>query len=241
MTGPLDGRVVLVAGASSGMGRATALAAAAAGARVGLTARRGDALAELGAAIERDGGGAVWTPGDATDPGVAAEAVARTADRFGRVDVLVNSVGMNIPRRALPELTAEAWRGLIASNLDAAYVLTQAVLPTFRAQAEGLLIHIASSAAKRGDASGVGYQASKAGVVGLAQGTMEEERANGVRVTVVFPGFTDTAMVQRRPAPPTAEMLAAALQPEDVARMCVAVMELPPRAHVPELLLFPSR
>lgn len=237
----LAGKTVLIAGASSGMGKATAHAAAAAGARVWLLARRGDMLAELAAEIEREGGEAAWTAGDATDRGVVTKAVADTTERFGRIDVLVNSVGTNIRERALQDLTADGWHELLAVNLDAAFVLTQEVLPTFRRQGEGLLIHISSSAAKRADRSGVGYQASKAGMVGLARATMEEERVNGIRVTVIFPGFTDTAMVARRPEPPTPEMLSAALCPEDVAQMCVAVMALPARAYVPELLLYPSR
>jgi NAD(P)-dependent dehydrogenase (short-subunit alcohol dehydrogenase family) len=237
----MGGKVVLVAGASSGMGKATALAAAATGARVGLFARRADALTELAAAIEDAGGEAVWVAGDATREEDAAEAVARTAERFGRIDVLVNSVGANIPERALPLLTFERWRRLLAANLDAAFLLTQAVLPTFRAQTDGLLIHISSGSAKRGDVSGAAYQASKAGVVGLAQGTMVEERANGVRVTVLFPGLTDTPILVQRPVRPTPEVLATALQPEDVAQMCLAVMALPSRAYVPEVLLYPSR
>jgi NADP-dependent 3-hydroxy acid dehydrogenase YdfG len=70
---------------------------------------------------------------------------------------------------------------------------------------------------------------------------MEEERANGIRTTVVFPGLTDTPMVLKRPQPTSADVLARALQPEDVAAACVFVMQLPPRAHVPELVLYPSR
>lgn len=85
------------------------------------------------------------------------------------------------------------------------------------------------------------YQASKAGLVGLAHGTMEEEREHGLRVTVLFPGLTDTPLVLKRPTPTPPEVLARALQPEDVAAACLFVLRLPPRAHVPELLLYPSR
>jgi NAD(P)-dependent dehydrogenase (short-subunit alcohol dehydrogenase family) len=87
----------------------------------------------------------------------------------------------------------------------------------------------------------VAYQAAKAGVVGLAHGTMEEERANGIRVTVLFPGFTDTPLVLQRPVPPSPAELAMALQPEDVAAACLFVLGLPARAYVPELVLYPSR
>jgi NADP-dependent 3-hydroxy acid dehydrogenase YdfG len=241
MTNELAGKVVLVAGASSGMGRATAVGAAERGARVVLFARRAQVLGEVEKLIADAGGEATSAVGDAVDPAATRAAVDTALRAYERIDVLVNSVGTNIKERALTDLTPQGWRELMATNLDAAYTLTQAVLPAFRTQGDGLLLHVASSAAKKPDASGVGYQASKAGVAALAHATMEEERANGVRVSVVYPGFTDTPMVERRPTPPTPEVLARALQPEDVARMCLAVMALPARAHVPELLLYPTQ
>jgi NADP-dependent 3-hydroxy acid dehydrogenase YdfG len=237
---PLAGRVVVVAGASSGMGRATAVALAAAGARVVAGARSVDALGELVAEIDRAGGDALAVPADATDPEAAARLVGAAVGRHGRVDALINAVGTNIPRRTLDELTPESWGGLIDVNLTAAFYLTRAVLPALRARGDGLIVHIASSAAKKPDRSGVGYQASKAGLVGLAHGTMEEERGNGLRTTVIFPGLTDTALVLKRPTPTPPEVLAQALQPEDVAAACLFVLRLPARAHVPELLLYPS-
>lgn len=237
----LTGKVILVAGASSGMGRAAALAVAEAGARVVLFARRAEPLSETEQAITGNGGEVLTVAGDATDEADAGAAVRSGVERFGRLDALVNCVGANIRQRTLSDITAEGWRTLMAANLDSAFVLTQAVLPVFRQQRDGLLVHVSSRAAKRADASGVGYQASKAGVAALAHATMEEERANGVRVTVLYPGLTDTPLVEQRPTPPTRQELADALQPEDVARMCLAVLELPARAYVPELLLYPVR
>ncbi|MBM7785162.1 SDR family oxidoreductase [Tenggerimyces flavus] len=232
----LAGKVVLVAGASSGMGRATAIAAAAGGAKVALFARREQELAALAKQLD-----ATFVAGDATDATQAGRAVLEAVDACGRVDVLVNCVGTNVKQRALTDLSSDGWRNLISVNLDAAYVLTQAALPTFRQQQNGLLIHVSSVAAKRPDRSGVGYQASKAGVAALAFGTMEEERGNGVRVTVIYPGLTDTALVEQRPVPPTKEELAKALQPEDIAELCVATMSLPERAHVSEIVVHPSQ
>lgn len=232
----LADKVVLVAGASSGMGRATAVAAAAGGAKVALFARREQELAALAKQLD-----APYVAGDATDAVQAERAVQEAVDTYGRIDVLVNCVGTNIKQRALTDLSPGGWRNLISVNLDAAYVLTQAVLPAFRRQRNGLLIHVSSVAAKRPDRSGVGYQASKAGVAALALGTMEEERANGVRVTVIYPGLTDTALVEQRPVPPTEEELAKALQPEDIAELCVATMSLPERAHVSEIVVHPSQ
>lgn len=237
----LNGRRILVAGASSGMGRAVAVDAAAAGARVVAFARRADALAEVADEIKAAGGEAVTVVGDATDPQAAEAAVGAAVERFGGLDIGVNSVGVNISKRALSELTREGWRELMTTNLDAAFTLTQAMLPALRADGGGLLLHISSVAAKRPDASGVGYQASKAGVSALAHATMEEERANGVRVSVIYPGLTHTDLVYKRPTPPSEEDLARALKPADVAQMCLAVMAMPEHAHVPEVVLVPSR
>lgn len=239
--GDLAGQVVVIAGASSGMGRATALAAAEAGARLVLAARGEAALAEVAAAVAAAGAEALAVPTDATDRGAAERLVAAAVERFGRIDALVATVGTNIPRRRLDELTADSWQGMVAVNLTAPFNLTQAVVPVLRNHGGGLIVYVSSSAAKRPDASGVAYQATKAGVVGLAHGTMEEERANGIRTTVIFPGLTDTPLVLKRPTPTPPDVLARALRPEDVAAACLFVLRLPPRAHVPELLLYPSR
>jgi NADP-dependent 3-hydroxy acid dehydrogenase YdfG len=232
---------VLVAGASSGIGAATAIRAAATGAAVTLFARNTDRLAAIRDRIVADGGTADVISGDATDEAAAAAAVEQAVSRHGRLDVLVNSVGVNIPDRSLSALTRERWHHLLTTNVDSAYVLTQAVLPYFREQRDGLLVHISSVCAKRADMSGVGYQASKAAVAALAHATMEEERDNGVRVTVVYSGFANTPLVLQRPTPPKPEELTRALEPDDVARMCVAVMAMPARAHVPEVLVAPTR
>lgn len=237
----LAGKVVIVAGASSGMGRATALAAAAAGATVVLAARGAAALHRISDQIHAAGGHAFVQPADITVPGAAQTLVEATVAAYGQIDVLINSIGVNIPRRAIAELTHDSWAMMLETNLSAAFHLTQAIMPQFRRQQEGLLIHISSGAAKRADRSGIAYQATKAGVSALAHGAMEEEREHGIRVTVIYPGFTETPLIYQRPTPPTPEMLAKALQPEDVAAACLFVMGLPPRAYVPELVLYPSR
>lgn len=241
MPAHLTGKVVVIIGASSGMGRATALAAAAAGASLVVGARNAAALEQLSVQIQQTGGSAMAIPTDATQATDVDHLIAATLEKLGRIDVLINCVGINIPRRTIAELTDESWSMMMEINLRSAFHLTQAVIPVFRRQQEGLLIHIASSAAKKPDRSGIAYQAGKAGVAALAHAAMEEERENGIRVSVIYPGMTDTPLVYKRPAPPTPELLAKALQPEDVATACLFVMSLPSRAHVPELVLYPSR
>lgn len=232
----LAGRIVLVAGASSGMGRATALAVAAAGAKVVLAGRNAEALDEVAA---QSGGLAV--PTDATDPAAVERLVAKALEAFGRIDALVNAVGTNLRQRSLSQLTAESWAMMLRTNLTAAFNLTQAVVPAMRRQGDGLIVHIASVAARRPDMSGVSYQATKAGVAALAHATMEEERQSGIRVTALLPGLTDTPLVLQRPTPPDPAVLARALKPEDVAETCLFLLRLPARAHVAELVLVPSR
>jgi len=237
----LAGQVILVTGASSGMGRAAAMAAAAAGAYVVLAARRPDALAETHAAISATRGGALIVPCDVTDPTDVGRLMDAALSVSGHIDTLVHAVGTNIQQRTLDELTEESWSHMLATNLTSAFHLTHAAVPIFRRQEGGLLIYIASSAAKKPDRSGVAYQAGKAGLVGLAHGAMEEERAHGLRATVIFPGLTDTPLVLKRPVPTPPDVLARALQPGDVAAACLFVMGLPPRAYVPELVLYPSQ
>ena len=230
---------VLVAGASSGMGRAVAESAAAAGARVVLFARRRELIDDLARKIVSAGGRAEAFAGDATTPADVAGAVELAA-AGSRLQALVNCVGMNIPKRSLTQLTTQTWTQMLAGNLDAAYVLTQAVLPVFRRQHDGLLVHVSSRSALEPDGSGVSYQAAKAVVAALAHATMVEERDNGVRVSVVYPGLTNTPLVEQRPTPPTPDELARAVQPEDVARVVQTLLDLPDRVYVPDVSLYPT-
>jgi NADP-dependent 3-hydroxy acid dehydrogenase YdfG len=240
MAGFLAGRTILVAGASSGMGRATALAAAREGGSLlllGRDAARLDAVAaELrGIAPDRP---ATVIAADAAD---AAALDAALAPHAAAIDIVVNSVGTNIVGRAFGELTPASWAGMVDVNLNAAFNLTRAVVPGMRARKQGLIIHISSVAARKADRSGAAYQATKAGVVALTHAVMEEERENGLRLTAILPGMTDTPLLDKRPVPVSADSRRAALQPDDVAAACLFVMGLPARAHVAEIVLQPSR
>jgi serine 3-dehydrogenase (NADP+) len=237
----LAGTSALIVGASSGMGRATALRFAAEGAAVAIAARREAELAALAAEIEASGGRGLAVPADVRDAAAVDRMVERVREAFGRLDVLVYATGTNIPDRSLERLTRETWEMMLATNLTGAFYCTQAALPIMRAQGGGLILYLATGAVQRPDLSGVAYQASKHGTVGLAHGTMQEEKARGIRTTVIFPGLTDTPLVLKRPTPTPPEVMAHALQPEDVAEACLFVASLPPRAHVPELVLLPSR
>ncbi len=236
----LAGQVAIVLGGSSGMGRATALAFVAEGAKVALAARREAQLQALMAEIQGAGGEAIARVADVSRRPEVDALVQATIERFGRVDVLVNSAGLNVRNRQLADLDQAGWDRVIGVNLTGAFNCTHAVLPRMRQQKGGLIIHIASISGLWGDFSGAAYQASKHGIVGLANATMMEERLNGIRVTVIYPGLCDTPILNNRPVPPTAEHRQRMMKPEDIAQACVFAASLPPRTYVSDLVLMPG-
>jgi NADP-dependent 3-hydroxy acid dehydrogenase YdfG len=229
--GVLDGRVALVAGASSGIGLATALAFADAGARVHAAARRVDA-------IERAAGDRVVAHAlDVTDRG----AVAQLAQRLATAEplhALVVAAGTNVRQRRLGELTPEDWDRLVDTNLTGAFNLVHAFLPAVR-ETRGDVVLIGSVSGAWPDGSGPAYQATKAGLLALARGGAFEGR-EGVRFTTIAPGMVDTPILENRPQPPDARTRAQMLLAEDVAAACLFAVSLPPRAHVPELTILPT-
>jgi NADP-dependent 3-hydroxy acid dehydrogenase YdfG len=237
MSPSLKDRVAIIVGSSSGMGRATAITFAEAGAKVVLVARSSDKLSALAKEI---GENAISCPTDVQDSKAVEKLIEVALNRFGKIDILVYVAGTNIPDRSLKVLSDETWDMMIRTNLTGAFYCTKAVLPTMRKQKGGLIIYASSAAVQLPDTSGVSYQASKHGLVGLAYGTRKEEKDNGIRVSVIFPGLTDTPLVLKRPVPTPPEVMAQALQPEDVADACLFVASLPARAYVPELILLPS-
>jgi serine 3-dehydrogenase len=236
----LKDKVVLVIGASSGIGRATAILFARAGARVIASARRADRLGELETEARKTGFSVKVQAADASMADEMKKLVDDTQTNVGTVDILIYAAGTNIPGRALNVLNPETWDMMLDANLNGAYYATYAVLPTMRAAGGGLLLYISSISGLMADASGASYQAAKRGLVGLAHAARYEERQNGIRTCVVCPGLVDTELVQKRPVKPTRETLDAALQPEDVAEMIFAIASLPPRAVVPEIQILPT-
>ncbi len=214
-------RTVLVAGASSGIGLATARAFASLGDTVHAAARR-----------------------EITEPGVIAhelditdrDAVDALAAQFSSLDALIVAAGANIPRRRLHELTYESWDHLIGANLTGPFNLVKAFLPALKG---GTLVIIGSVSGSYPDRSGPAYQAAKAGVLALTRGAGFEVDGS-VRCTAILPGVVDTPILDNRPEPPDAEMRASMLAAEDVAAACVFVVGLPPRAFVPELTILPT-
>lgn len=238
----MHAKVALVFGASSGIGRATAIALARAGFAVGVAARRVDALEELAARIEADGGHAEGVGVDVAKRDQVDAAVHKMVDRWGGLDVVVNSAGTNLMTSRRIDVISEAnWNELLSVNLSGAFHTTQAAVLEMRPRGGGVIIQISSVSGRWGDKSGPAYQASKHGIIGLCQATMIEERLNGIRATAILPGLVDTPLIRRRVEPVPPDVLQQALQPEDVAAACVFLASLSPRSYIPELIIMPPR
>ena len=236
MADALVDQVAIVVGASSGMGRATAMLLAQNGMTVAAAARRVERLQEL-----KSQRGIHSMACDVTDGAQVLQLIEDAYELRGRIDLLVYASGTNIPDRALAELTPARWQEMIDTNLTGAFHCTQAVVPHLRDNGGGLIVYLSSAAVQRADVSGVAYQASKHGLVGLAHGTRVEERDHGIRTSVIFPGLCDTEIITKRPVPTPQGTLDKALAPEDVAAAVLFLAQLPPRAVVPELQLVPAR
>ena len=235
--------VVVITGAGSGVGRATVLAFATQGWRVALIGRRAEALAETIALAPRAARKHLAAlPCDLGDAAAVAAMARATLTRFGRIDVLVNAAGTNIPRRSLGELTRADYTAVMDANINGVLALVQAFLPAMRKQGAGTVVLVGSEAGKQASAkAGAAYVVSKFGVTGLTQTINAEERPNGLRACCIFPGDIDTPLLNQRPVPPPPEARARMMQPEDIAACVWFAATLPARVTVEEILVRPSR
>ena len=237
----LAGEVVIVTGAGSGIGRATAAAFSRRGCHVALVGRRQEPLDELARQLEQSEGEVLVAPADVTDRDAVEALVRRVAAAWGRIDVLVNNAGMNIRQRKVEEVSEQDWDSVLRVNLTGTFFMTQAVLPHMRRQRSGTVLNVSSMAGHRAFAlSGPAYGAAKAGVISFTDSLNLTERAHGVRACAVCPGEVATPILDQRPQPPSAEARAAMLQPEDLAETLVHVAALPQRATIELLTIYPT-
>ena len=192
----LEGRVALVTGGNSGIGRAIARALAKAGARVVLLARGADALAQTAAALQAEGCEAAWVSADLSDRASLEHGAKDAAVAFGEPDILVNSAGINL-RPPMDALTAAEWDQTMAVNLTAPFLLGQRFGPVMAERGWGRIINITSQQAIRAFANSGGYGASKGGLASLTRSQSEAWAASGVRVNAVSPGFVMTPLNRR--------------------------------------------
>ncbi|OYR47816.1 oxidoreductase [Halorubrum sp. Hd13] len=231
-------KVALITGASSGIGRSTAETLAREGVRVALAARRKDKLQQLKERVESDGGTALVVETDITDEDDVREAIEQIENRFGRLDILVNSAGMMILDQ-VEEADITEFQRMIDVNLNGLMRVTQAVLPLMQRQGSGHVVNISSLAGRKSFPGASGYSASKYAVNGFSEALREEfsgEDTEYIRVTDIEPGFVETDLSEGLP-PEWMETL----DPADVARSVRYAVSQPPHVDVNEILLRPTQ
>lgn len=239
----ITGKSVAIAGASSGIGEATALHLAGRGARLVLGGRREELLSALVGRIEADGGEAVAVPCDVRSAANVARLVAAAEQRFGRLDVLFSNAG-SMAVSPFDELRVDEWELMVDVNIKGVLNGIAAALPVFRRQGFGHFVHTASTAAYKVVPQQAVYAATKTAVKVLTEG-LRQEAGDRLRVTLVSPGFTHTEGVGKGGSPDTAAALIAqrdamAMPPEAVARAVAYAIEQPEGVDVGEIVIRPT-
>lgn len=243
MESGIAGKVVAITGASSGIGRATALLLAAKGAKVVLGARRTDKLQALAEQIEAAGGEAAYASTDVKQRADLASLVELAQERFGKLDVLVNNAGIG-PISPLDELRVDDWDDMIDVNVKGLLYGIAAALPVFRQQGFGQFVNIASTAGLRIVPTMAVYAATKFAVRAISEG-LRQEAGDKLRVTVVSPGFVHTDFADSMTNPEIrAQMVESrdklAISPDAIARAIAFAIEQPADVDVGEIVVRPT-
>jgi NADP-dependent 3-hydroxy acid dehydrogenase YdfG len=244
MTIDLSSKVVAVTGASSGIGEATALACAQAGAAVSLAARRADRIEALAERITEAGGRAIAIPTDVGDESQARAFVERTHSELGRLDVLVNNAGVML-LGPIENAPTEEWRRMIEANVFGVLYCTHAALGLMREQGSGHIVNVSSVAGRVARAGSGVYNLTKFGVGAFSESLRQEGVAIGVRVTTIEPGAVATELPGHN-RPEVLEQMAkrfagvTPLSSEDIAGAILYAIGQPPNVSVNEVLVRPS-
>jgi NADP-dependent 3-hydroxy acid dehydrogenase YdfG len=232
----LSGKTAWITGGGSGIGLAGGLELARAGVHVVITGRNAATLKEAEKQIKAAGSG------EAILLDVSKkEDVARVAQKIGPVDILVNSAGVNSPRRNFHNVAVESWDEIVAINLSGLFYCVHAALPGMRSRQDGLIINVSSWSGRYANTlTGPGYNATKSAVVALTESINMEEGKNGIRATSVLPGEVATPILEKRPVPPAPEVRAKMLQAEDLGKTILFIASLPPRACINEVIISPT-
>jgi NADP-dependent 3-hydroxy acid dehydrogenase YdfG len=239
----LDDSVALVTGASSGIGAETAVQLAAEGADVAVAARRRERLEDVASRIEATGSEALVVPTDVTEPEDVEAMISETVDELGGLDVLVNNAGVML-LESVEDADPENWRTMVEVNLLGLMDATKAALPHLRDG--GHVVNVSSVAGRVAGPTSSGYNATKFGVNAFTEAFRQEETENGVRTTLVEPGFVATELAEHIPDEEIRERSEQmteqmdVLQPEDVARSIVFAASQPEHVSVNELLVRPT-
>lgn len=239
----IEGKVVVVTGGGTGIGYGIARAFLKAGCRVIITGRRLEKLEQTEAALKEETGShqVESIACDVSNRERVTEVFAEIKTKHGDVDILVNSAGTNIATRTMATMAPEQWDEVLSINATGAYNCIYQVLPAMRARQDGLIINVSSIAGKRAlTLGGIAYASSKFAMTALGTAISNEVANEGVRVTNLYPGEVNTPILEKRPNPVSDEQKSKMVQPEDVGELMVAIAKLPPRAHVPEIILKPT-
>lgn len=194
----LKDKVALVTGASQGIGRATSLALAEAGAKVAVAARNTEKLASLVSEIEATGGEALTVPMDVADAAQVKNGFQQILGKFGKLDILINNAAITRDTLAL-RMKLEDWEAVLRTNLTGAHLCIQQALGAMLRQRSGRIINLSSVVAETGNAGQANYVASKAGLIGLTRAIAVEVASRGITVNAVAPGFIETPMTDPLP------------------------------------------
>ncbi|PZF30852.1 short-chain dehydrogenase [Curtobacterium sp. MCPF17_051] len=228
-----------VTGGGSGMGAASAEAAARDGWTVVLSGRRADRLEQVARTIRDAGGTADVLPLDASDPEAVTAARDAVLERHGRLDGLVLAAGLNAPRRRWDDQSLTDFRAIVDTNLTAVVTLVDASLPALRV-AGGVVVVVSSYAGwSFQPGAGVAYSASKSALASVVRTLNQQEAEHGVRATHLCPGDVATDFLDQRPEVPDAAARQRMLQPEDVGRTVAFVLGAPAHVRIDELVLSP--
>ena len=239
----IKGKVVVITGASSGIGEATALLLAERGAKVVLGARGSERLAALAARIRNDGGEVAYALTDVRRRDDLSNLVKLACERYGKLDVLVNNAGV-MPISPLDDLHVEEWEEMIDVNLKGVLYGIAAALPVFRRQGFGHFVNIASTAAYLVVPSMSVYAGTKVAVRAISEG-LRQEAGDKLRVTIISPGITQTNFANTMTNPEVKAQLEeraakTAMPPEAIARAIAFAIEQPTNVDVNEIVVRPT-
>jgi clavulanate-9-aldehyde reducatase len=246
MPGELDGKVAAITGASSGIGEATAVALAGAGAQVSLAARRKDRLDDLADRISADGGRALAIEADIGDHAQAESFVTRTVEELGGLDVLINNAGLML-LGPVEGADPDQWRRMVDVNVLGLLYCTHAALPLMRERGGGHIVNVSSVAGRHATFGSAVYNLTKFGVTGFSEALRQEALGSNIRVTVIEPGFVATELQAHNEIPAVREAIekfrsdiGTVLEAEDIARGILYTVAQPEHVNVNEVMIRPT-
>jgi NAD(P)-dependent dehydrogenase (short-subunit alcohol dehydrogenase family) len=232
----LAGKVAVITGAGSGIGKGIARAFAREGASVVLAGRRRPALEESATEVLGTGASALVIPTDVTDEQQVRALFAQALDAFGRVDILVNNAGV-FDGGPLEELSLETWQRVLAVNLTGPFLCTREAMRIMKAQGGGRILNIGSISAQMARMHSAPYTTTKHGLVGLTKAAALEGRAHGVVVSCLHPGNVATERRQASSAPADQEPM---MTPDELASVALTMVALPLHVNVLEGIALPT-